>query len=75
MQHAQKQNLRCILPRDVRTLTFNLWCILPRDVRTLTFSQKNRFSIKPLKTKLVAGEQNATEKRSTCCFAGNSGEA
>ena len=38
-----------------------LWCILPRDVRTLTLSPTNHFSIKPLKVKLSAGEQKATE--------------
>ena len=36
-----------------------LCCILPRDVRTLTFLPTNElvFPIKPLKVKLLAGEK------------------
>ena len=41
--------------------TFFYWCILPRDVRTLTCLPTNGFSTKPLKVKLLAGEQKATE--------------
>ena len=40
----------------------NLWRILPRDVRTLTVCQLMGFPTKPLKVKLFAGEQKATEK-------------
>ena len=32
-----------------RAPVFALWCILPRDVRTLTFCQLMVFRIKPLK--------------------------
>ena len=39
----------------------SLWCILPRAVRTLNFLPTNGFSTKPLKVKLLAGEQKAAE--------------
>ena len=40
------------------------WCILPRDVRTLTFCQMG-FPFKPLKVKRLAGGQKASEERSS----------
>ena len=41
----------------------NLWHISPRDVRTeQLFANEWVFRIKPLKVKLLAGEQNATEQ-------------
>ena len=42
------------LPQDF----FVAFCL---DIRTLTFVPTNGFSITPLKAKLVAGEQKATE--------------
>ena len=47
-----------------------LRCILPRDVRTLTFCQLyDKFSIKPPKVKLLAGEQKETECFQPCTQA------
>ena len=40
---------------------YNLWCILPGSW-DFNFLPTNGFSIKPLTVKLLAGEQNATEK-------------
>ena len=40
-----------------------LWCMLPRDVRTeQRFANFCGFSTKPLKVKLLAGEQKATQQ-------------
>ena len=49
-RRTEKQQIPCIY--------FGAFCM---DVRTLTFCQLKGFSIKPLKVKLLAGEQKATE--------------
>ena len=47
---------------DIRSMILiPFLCILPRDVRTLTFLPTKRFFFKPLKVKLLAGEQKATK--------------
>ena len=50
--------MSCLSQRHAYRIAFCL------DARTLTFCQLMGFPIKPLKVKLLAGEQKATELRS-----------
>ena len=61
LETLQEMEVMLVTP-NVRLGKRNLCCILPRDVRTSTFGQSMGFPSKPLKLKLSAGEQKATEK-------------
>ena len=55
---------------NLRNNTAALWCIL-LGCQDFNFLPTNGFSIKPLKVKLLAGEQKATMRHTVTCLGRN----